>query len=67
MKITTHALGFALRDHFERKTVTALDEASAETDQDQTEVSYIDISDASNPLIFLDNGQAFKIIILSLK
>jgi hypothetical protein len=67
MKITPRDLGFALRDHFEEKTVSPLDEDGEILPNAFTQVDHIDISSASTPLVYLANGQLFKIVILAAK
>lgn len=61
MKLTTRDIGYALRDHLDDKTVPASDGEGEILTDDYAKVSHIDISDASNPLIYLENGQAFAL------
>jgi hypothetical protein len=64
-KFTTRDLGLAIRDHIEEHAVYHIN-AAGEERGDAGEVSYVDVSDANNPIVFLDNGQRFQVRIFAL-
>lgn len=59
---TTRDLGFALRDHLEGKKVCHLQD-DRETGW-SADVDHVDISDASNPIVYMTNGRSFQVRII---
>ena len=60
MRLSTRDVGLALREALEGKSVSPCDEH-----RDLGNVIFVDVSDANNPIIHLENGQNFTVRIIA--
>jgi hypothetical protein len=58
--LTTDDLGLAIRDFLENRDICHFDPEGLETG-DKQKVDFIDVSDASNPVVMIDSGIVFQI------
>lgn len=68
MKATTSDIGFAIRDFLEGMYISAFTPDGVEGYREaprQFSIDFIDVSDPSNPRVFLGNGQIFSVRIFS--
>lgn len=66
----TRDVGLAIRDHLEQNCITHFEERDLDGDEElvegeRDEVVAVDVSDAHNPIICLDNGQTFTVRIFA--
>lgn len=69
MAATTKDVGIFIRDMCEGRAIDVQDwegDGPADGEQEQHHIDVIDVSDASNPIVFLDNGQRFQICIFAI-
>lgn len=63
MKLNPRDIGFAIRDHLEGHAVTAFveDKDGDLTEDGQTTVDFVDISDPDSLIVYVNNGQRFGV------
>jgi len=66
-RLTTTDIGFAIRDFLETRAVSKfIDRGDHWHEESQAaEIESVDVSDPDNPLVYLDNGQVFRIRIFA--
>jgi hypothetical protein len=60
-RFTTRDIGLAIRDFLEGSDIHAFTGPDDTQSEDVEEVDFVDVSDASNPVLFLTNGQEFQV------
>lgn len=70
VKLETSDIGIAIRDALEDDYISKITEIGADVVKEQTNagfITFVDVSDASNPVIHLENGQRFVVRIVALE